>query len=168
MKNYQFPQDWPLPPDYLKEVGRISVLFGSLESSVNVAISKLTGYDEMLDWRSAIVTAHANFKQRIDILETLLHELHDEFPHLAGYRQVVNKIKQVQKKRNRFMHQALSMDPETGTVATSALSARGKLKPEVKQVSIAELRSASADIHVAMIGLHNLLTQAERKPIWEK
>lgn len=168
--NYQLPDDWPLPSQYLIELGRITSLFSSLESAVNISISKLSGYQGTLDWRSAVVTAHANFKQRIDILETLCHELHDEnnYHHLKNYKNVLENIKQVQLMRNRYMHNTLLFDSESDHVTVSSLSARGKLLPRVDSITIEELRKLSAQIHLVMLDLHELLTQKKYSPIWEK
>lgn len=167
---HKLPEDWPLPVQYLTELGRISTLFGALESAVNLSISKLTGYQGVLDWRSAVVTAHANFKQRVDILETLCHELHDEgnYVHLKNYKKVLDSIKQVQAKRNRYAHNSLSFDCESGYVTSSSLSARGKLLPRVDRVSLDEMKELSAQIHLAMLSLHELITQMKYPPIWEK
>jgi hypothetical protein len=166
----QLPDDWPLPAQYLTELGRITTLFASLESAVNLYISKLAGYQGVLDWRSAVVTAHANFKQRIDILETLCHELHDEgsYTHLKSYKKVLENIKQVQLKRNRYTHNALSFDGESGHVTSSSLSARGKLLPRVDRVSLEEMKELSAQVHLAMLSLHELVTQKRYPPVWEK
>lgn len=168
--SYQLPKDWPLPSEYLTELGRITTLFGVLESAVNLSISKLAGYEGVLDWRSAVVTAHANFKQRIDILETLCHELHDEgnYEHLKSYKAVLEHIKQVQLKRNRFAHNQLCFDTQSGSVTSSSLSARGKLQPRVDQISLEEMKELSAQIHLAVLSLHELITQKRYSPIWEK
>lgn len=168
--NRQLPDDWPLPAQYLTELGRITTLFGALESAVNLSISKLAGYQGVLDWRSAVVTAHANFKQRIDILETLCHELHNEgnYTHLKGYKKVLENIKQVQLKRNRYIHNALSFDSESGHVTSSSLSARGKLLPRVDRVSLEEMKELSAQVHLAMLSLHALITQKQYPAVWEK
>jgi len=168
LEGYNFPDGWPAPSEHLTEVGRISVLFGMLESSVNLSISKLSGYDGALDWRSAVVTAHSNFKQRIDILETLCHELKDDYSHLSNYLQVIKIIRKVQRLRNKYAHNAMSVNPESGIVETSYLSARGKMKPVVEEVTIHELREVSAQIHIAMIDLHLLITQVKYEPIWER
>jgi hypothetical protein len=162
-----FPENWPLPPEFLEELGRISVLFGVLESGVNMTISKLSGYEGILDWRSATVTAHANFKQRLDILETLLHELHDEYPKLKDYPRVVKNLKDVQGLRNKYLHNSMHYDEETDKVEFSQLSARGKLKPKMGIVTIHELQSLAAKIHNTQLDLHELITGSKYPPIWE-
>ena len=166
--DYEFPNAWPLPDEYLIELGRISTLFSSLDATVNVSISSLSGYQETLDWRSAVLTAHANFKQRLDILETLCHALHFDFPHLTGYDEVIKKIKKAQTGRNKFAHQTLVYDPDSEKVTASSLSARGQIKPTVKTVTVKQLREISAQIHLAILALHELVTKARITPVWER
>tara|TARA_R110000851_G_scaffold160924_1_gene304299 strand:+ start:3391 stop:3915 length:525 start_codon:yes stop_codon:yes gene_type:complete len=164
---HNLPDNWPLPNEFLSELGRISVLFGLLESNVNLAISKLSGYDGVLDWRSAVTTAHANFKQRVEILETLLHELHDEYPSLKEYSSIIKDLKAVQAGRNKYSHNIMGFDEYTGKVQLSSLSARGTLKPKVENVSIDDLKDLSARIHLTHLSLHALITGAQYQPIWE-
>lgn len=57
--------DLPMPDDYLIELGKITVMYGHLESTVDQAISKLSGFSASLDWRISILLAHANFQQRV-------------------------------------------------------------------------------------------------------
>lgn len=167
MAKYKLPDNWPVPNEYLLELGRISMLFGLLESQVNVSISKLSGYDSALDWRSAVSTAHANFKQRVDILETLCHELHDEYPALVGYEAVIKNIKSVQNGRNKYAHNTMGFNENSGNVELSSLSARGKLKPKIENVSIHDLRDLVAKIHQTQLDLHHLITGARYDPVWE-
>jgi len=164
----ELPQNWPAPDEYLIELGRISALWGSLESNVNIAISKLAGYEETLDWRAATLTVHSNFKQRVDILSTLCDELQYEYPHISAYKIVIAKIKKVQTRRNRYAHNAIYFNEETGKVETSFMSARGKLKITIEEVNIDDLKAISADIHEVMLDLHHLITQVRYSPVWKR
>lgn len=150
------------------ELGRITALFGNLESNVNLSISKLAGYEGTLDWRASVLTAHSNFKQRVDILSTLCDELQHEYVHLSGYKKVVEKIKKVQIKRNKYSHNSIYLNEETGKVITCSLSARGKLKTNVEVVQLKELRQISAQIHEVMLDLHHLITKVRYPPMWER
>lgn len=165
---YPLPDAWPLPNDFMLELGRLSALFGTLESGVNLGISKLLGYEQTLDWRAATVTAHANFKQRVDMLETLCHGLEEEYPHLNGYEEVLGKIKKVQTRRNKYMHNSLYYDDELKQVIASSLSARGQMKSRIEAITIEEMRNLSGDIHLAMLDLHRLITGVAHAPIWDK
>jgi len=56
--NLQFPENFPAPSDYLTELGRITTLWGTLESSVNLALNKLSGIDDIDGWRVHVLTVH--------------------------------------------------------------------------------------------------------------
>ena len=168
MSKYDFPNNWPAPNEYLIEMGRIMSLWGCLESNINLAISKLAGYEATMDWRAAVLTAHSNFNQRVDILATLCDELQKEFEHLSKYKPVIDKIRKVQAQRNKYAHNSIFLNEESQKVETASMTARGKLKTKIEQVSIDDLRQVSADIHMAMLALHKLITQKEYPPIWER
>lgn len=166
--NFTLPQNWPLPDEYMLEIGRLSANFSVMESGVNIAIGKLMGYEGVHDWRAAVVVAHLNFKQRVDMLETLCHELHDEFPALADYAKVMSDIKKAQNGRNRFLHQSLLYDKKSGTVSSVSLSARGQMKPRIDAVSLQDIQRVSAESHLATLSLHQLITGSKYAPIWER
>jgi hypothetical protein len=150
------------------ELGRISALYGVLENVVNIAISKLAGYSGVYDYRSAIMLAHSNFQQRVDILATLFEQTVGEHPQLKGYEEVIKLIKRAQKGRNKFMHSSLGCDPDSGNVQLSAMSARGSLKTKVETVYIKEIIEVSAVTHEATCALHIIITGNEIKPLWER
>lgn len=168
MIRHNLPQDWPLPTAYMIELGRIFVLWGSLESAVNLAISKLAGYEGTLDWRVAVMTAHSNFKQKIDIIATLCDELQHQYSHLSNYKPVINKIRKVQTQRNNYAHNCPFFNQENGKIETASMSARGSLKTIIQEIKLEDLKDLNADIHEAMIDLHQLVTQVRYPPIWER
>lgn len=168
MKRDELKGNWPLPNEYMIELGRISALYGVLENVVNIGISKLAGYSGAYDYRSAIMLAHSNFQQRVDILATLFEQTVSEYPQLQGYEKVIKLIKRAQKGRNKFMHSSLGCDPDTGEVQLSAMSARGTLKTIVETVYIKELIEISAVTHEATCALHTIITGNEIKPLWER
>ena len=168
MTKYNLPNNWPAPNQHLIELGRIMALWGILESNVNLAISKLAGYEAIMDWRAAILTAHSNFNQRIDILATLCDELQKDFTHLSEYKTVISQIRNVQSKRNRYAHNSIFLNEESNKVETASMKARGKLTTKIEEVTIDDLKQVSAEIHMSMLALHKLITQKEYPPIWEK
>lgn len=168
MNQDRLPENWPLPEAYLLEMGRIFALWGSLESSINLAISKLAGYEGTLDWRAAVLTAHSNFQQRVDVLTTFCEQLQHDYQHLSEYKSVVEKIRKVQMRRNQYAHSSIYLNEESGKVQTSSLSARGKLKTKIQEVNLEELKQVSADIHEAMLDIHHLITQVRYLPIWNR
>lgn len=48
---------------------------------------------------------------------------------------------------------------ETGKVETSNIKARGTLKTDVKPVNVTDLKNVSAKIHLAILSIHQLITQ---------
>ncbi len=168
MKRDNLKDNWPLPNEYMIELGRISSLYGVLENVVNIGISKLAGYSGTYDYRSAIMLAHSNFQQRVDILATLFERTVSEYPELRGYEKVIKLIKRAQKGRNKFMHSNLGCDPDSGKVQLSSMSARGSLKTTIETVYIKELVEISAVTHEATCALHTIITGHEIKPLWEQ
>jgi hypothetical protein len=168
MKQRAFRDDWPAPNDYLLELGRMTSIWGSLESTVNVAISKFAGYDAPLDYRALIMVAHSNFQQRVDIISSLCEQLASQYPKLKGYKSAITKIQAAQKARNKFAHNGIFTNEDTGEVTLSYATARGSLKTYVEVVKIEDIRNATAKIHEATCALHTLVTGKELKPLWER
>ena len=168
MERNNLKDNWPLPNEYMVELGRISALYGVLENTVNIGISKLAGYSGVYDYRSAIMLAHSNFQQRVDILSTLFEQSARKYPELLDYERVIKLIKRSQKGRNKFIHSNLSCNPDNGKIELSSMSARGNLKTTIETVYIKELIEVSAVIHEATCALYTIITGTELLPLWER
>jgi len=168
MKRHDFRPDWPAPSEYLLELGRMTTMWGTLESAVNVAISKLAGYESALDFRALIMVAHSNFQQRVDIVSSLCEQLLPEYPKLKNYEAVIKKIQAEQRARNKYAHNAVTAHEDTGEVTVSFATARGTLKTTIEPVHVSDIKEATAKIHEAMCALHTLVTGRELKPLWER
>lgn len=164
----QFESNWPAPNEYMLELGRMMAIWGTLESSMNLAISKLAGYEIPLDERALILVAHSNFQQRLDIISSLCEQVVVGRPSLRDYKAVVTKIKAAQKARNKYAHNAVYTDESTGNVMLSYATARGVLKTNVEVVKIEDIMAATAKIHVAMCAIHTLTTGKLLRPMWER
>lgn len=159
---------WPLPDNYLVEVGRVALLWASLENFLNLCVAKLAGFDNALDERAYILLTHSSFPQRLDGFAALCDLLQGEFPNLQGYAKVVAKLKAAQKTRNRFMHYSMALDEETGRVEMPIGSARGSLKTKVETISVEDIKRASVEIDEAQRALYKLVLRRELPPPWEK
>lgn len=157
---------WPLPDQYLLEIGRVAALWAILESSLNLCIGKLAGFNDLNDPKPFILVTHSSFPQRLDILSALCEQLVQEFPSLKGYRAVIQQLRQAQRLRNDLMHYGMSENPESGQVEMAKGTARGTLKLGVEKVTIADLRRASMAIHEAQLALYKLVLRKEIPPIW--
>jgi hypothetical protein len=168
MKRHDFRDNWPAPNQYLLELGRMTTIWATLESTVNLAIGKLAGYSTTADFRALILVAHSNFQQRVDIISSLCERLAPEYPQLASYKSVIAKVQLAQKERNKYAHNAIVTNEKTGQVNLSSMSARGTLKTTTEVVHVDHLKEATAKIHEAMCALHTLVTGREIKPLWER
>jgi hypothetical protein len=63
---------WPVPDDFLSEIGRIAVVWANLESLLNISLTKLAGFKDPLDSRAFILITHASFPQRLDSFGALV------------------------------------------------------------------------------------------------
>lgn len=166
MNRLDFRDGWPIPNEFLLELGRMTAMWPSLEIGINFGIAKLMGYEAILDARPVIALAHANFQQRIDIFESLCDQLVDEHPRLRDYKAVCTRVKAAQKARNKYAHNAISKD-DHGNFVVSNASARGTLKLNVEIVRLNDIKEATAKIHEAGCALHNLVSGGNVRPIWE-
>jgi len=143
-------------------------MWGILESYVNLAISKFAGYEALIDYRALIMVAHSSFQQRVDIIGSLCERLLPEFPELRDYKNVIARIQLAQRARNKFAHNSITTNAETGEVTISCVTARGKLKTTTEIVKLEAIVETTANIHEAMCALHTLVTGKELKPVWER
>ncbi|WP_445356232.1 hypothetical protein ACJJI5_10565 [Microbulbifer sp. EKSA008] len=150
----------PVPDEYLIELGKITVMYGALEFSIDRAISKLAGYESMLDWRVSVMTAHLTFQQRVNALGTLFEQVSESYPNLSGYAKVIERIKGVQKQRNKFVH-SMYTNGDKSEVGIWSLSARGSLTIKSQDVYIQEVRNVSVEIDKVRVQLEKLITASE-------
>lgn len=158
--------DWPLPDHYLMEIGRVAAIWAQLESFLNLCIGKLAGFNDLNDPKAFILVTHSSFPQRLDILAALCEQLIGDFPNLEGYGEVVQQLRQAQRRRNDLMHYSMGVNPESGEVEMVKGTARGKLKVGVQKVSLVDLRRASMIIHDAQRSLYKLVLGRDVSPAW--
>lgn len=168
IKDLEFPDNFPAPPEHLLELGRITALWGSLESTVDLALTKLSGIEDIDGWRVHVLTVHSNFKQRVDAIETLCHKMQEQFPQLQMYKDTIKAIRKAQSKRNQFLHNGIYFNTDNGNVETSSMQARGVLKTKVETITVDDLKNVSALIHLALLSLHELVTGVKYPPVWER
>jgi len=158
---------WPLPDDYLKEIGRVAALWASLESFLNLCIAKLAGFNDLNDPTWFILVTHSSFPQRLDILSALCEHLANSHPTLKDHKAVVERLRHAAKLRNDFMHHGMHQE-ESGDVVMTKGTARGRLKLRVEKIAIADLRRASMAIHEAELQLYKLVLRKNISPVWTR
>ncbi|MBX3321237.1 MAG: hypothetical protein KF890_15275 [Nitrospira sp.] len=161
-------KSWPLPDDYLIELGRVAALWATLETFLNMCIGKLAGFNDINDAKPFILITHSSFPQRLDMLAALCEQLADKFSNLKHYKTVVSQLRDAQKLRNDFMHYGMSVNPESGQVQMAIGSARGTVKVSIKSIGLQDIRRASIAIHEAELALYKLVLKREVPPKWSK
>lgn len=172
MKNEEIAKinfsDWPIPDNYLVEIGRVALLWAALEDLLNICIGKLAGFDKFLDERAYILLVHSSFPQRLDSFAALCDVLKDQFPNLQDYKEVVSKLKAAQKTRNRFMHNSMIFNEEAGRLEMATGSARGSLKTKIETVFVEDIKRANVEIDEAKRALYKLILQKDLPSLWER
>ncbi len=170
MRNEEVAQlnftDWPVPDRFLTEIGRVTTVWASLESLLNLCIGKLAGFNEPDDPTPYVLVAHSSFPQRVDILATLCEQLIATSPALQDYKTVVSKLKTAQKARNCYSHNTVNYDEESDSLNMPVGSARGKLKVSTEQVSLEDIKRAAIEIEEANRALYKLVLGRELQAAW--
>jgi hypothetical protein len=146
----------------------MTALWSSLEASTTVAYSKLAGYDDILDMRAVIVTAHMTFQQRVDAIIALCEHLAPSHANLSDFEVTHKLLKTAQKARNKFSHNGIYYDEATSSVAVTYATARASLKLHSEEIRLADIKEASSKIHEAITSLHSLVTGVRRPLIWDR
>ena len=163
----EYASNWPVPNEYLIELGRITALWAALESLLNTCIGSLTGFS-IEDETPFILITHSSFPQRLDMLATICELLKTEHPNLENYKSTIDKIRRSQTERNRFSHNGLVYNQEERICYIPEGTARGKIKKSVTAISVEEIHDVSKRIHEATISLYELVLKRNVKPVWEK
>ncbi len=152
---------WPLPDEYLVELGRVSARWASLEATLMLVLGKLAGFNDTENPTPFILVAHASFPQRLDMIGSLCEQLVGQHQNLTGYDTVLVKLRAAQKSRNRFLHNGITLNPTDGRAELALDSARGKLKINIERVEVADIRRAEVEIHDAQRALVKLVFGTE-------
>lgn len=157
--------EWPLPTEYLTELGRITALWGFLEVVLNLSVAKFAGLN-FGDARAEILFSHLSLPQRLDILASLVKELDNPSAHIKEVSSAISKIKSAQKLRNKVSHSGSYYDDKTGKIKIPSASARGRLKLEVELYSLEDYKRVVVAIDDASRSLYFATTGQSIDPGW--
>ncbi len=144
-----------LPNSFLVAIGKVCVQWSMLEYVVEMVITKLIDMD-IWDQRSKILFTHMSWPQKTDILGALTNALKADYPRLQGYEEsVVPLLKKAQNCRNQVIHGFYGI--EDGKVQRMRATARGKLKLEMEDITVAQIEAGLKDIHTAIAAVYNLV-----------
>jgi hypothetical protein len=108
-----------LPPELIRELGRLVVNFNSLESTVAYSIWILVSGDPLRQQMGKILVAGRTFLQMLDLLSPLV-ELKLPSVDRAALGRWVRFAKRANERRNSFVHgDWMYTDPESALVGRS-------------------------------------------------
>jgi hypothetical protein len=155
------PDDFEIniPEPYLIAMGKVTVAWGVLESVVDLAITRLAGFGTF-DPRSAIMTAHMAWPQKMNVLESLAAALASEHPGLANFDAAKQPLKRAQEGRNQIAHGHWAV--QDGKVYRLRATARGKLRADITPVTLSQIDAVLSDISRAGRVVLKVVFDAER------
>ena len=137
----------PVPDDFLREIGRVTVEWNRLETAIDVAIAMLLG-QPWYDPKAAALLSTFNNSQRLKTLETLSAMHCDaagnpEF-HVTFKTQTMPRLNKALTERNRLTHSRWSIHDDD--VIKSRVTAHGAFKVDSTVVTMAELDSLTKEL----------------------
>jgi hypothetical protein len=136
----------PLPDEYLREIGLISVRWNQLELVIQMGLIKLLGKD-FNDPRSHIPFVHMTLPHRLEVLRSLVQEYAKGYggTFLQEYEVIARKLETVKKQRNNLVHASWLTESE-GKVSRMSMSAHGTFKHIHTRSSLKELKAVTDSI----------------------
>ena len=154
--------DWPIDSTFMTELGRIASPWAVTEELLNIGLARFTGF-EISDPRRFVLFEHISANAKAQALETLFRLEHGNElgPSLQD---AIRQLNIAKGSRNRFMHNPLVMDEDSGQYVVTQASARGNLKLSVSTVDLRTLREVAIQIHSANQALSVALFGSEVPP----
>jgi hypothetical protein len=159
--------NWPMPESFLTELGRLVVIWSALENVIDLVLTKLAGLD-VFDPRGVILFTHLSMPQKLDTLGALGEQLAPKYPNLNELPQSIAKLRTAQKLRNDLIHNSLTYSDKDDILEMPIGSARGKLKAEIRKVSLVDIKRAVIEISIAQRHLYRVVFQRDSPNPWEK
>lgn len=155
-----------MPSSYLKEIGKISVLYSLLESNMSFVICELLG-DQNL---GQIFTAHLNFTALVDLIGSLYKYKVKDVQKVKKLNGLIAEARAVQEERNKLIHSLHIVEMQTGSMIRIHTTARAKkgLQNLIVQVPIADLRDLTSKISATADRFRELVLQIREARYPEK
>lgn len=153
---------WPLPDEYLAEVGRITLLWARLEKLLETAVANLAGFNNLSDPRVYIVFTHPGFSQNLALLKELCKHLAPSNPGMRDYQLVIDQLTAAEVSRDRFTSGALGTNQGDGRVEMTVAAESNRFDMITVDVSIADLQQVAVAIDAAQHALYKLVMTLEK------
>lgn len=159
---------WPVPDEYLVEIGRIALVWAGLEDFLYSCIGKLAGYEDLSDPRVLTIVSHADFDSNLKLLEKLCAQLLSSHRNLAPYPDVISALRDAESNKDMYLHGKMAPNPGTGIVEVEITDiVDGVLQRQDRAVTIGQLREVLLEIDEAQHQLYKLTLAVEHISDWK-
>ena len=130
----------PVPDGHLNAIGRVTVNFAMLESSVAFLIWQLTGTEQPT---AQAITAELSFRQLIALASSLYRRYDVVGDDAARFETILNRAVQAEERRNRITHSVWGAGKQRETVTRIKTTAKKSvgLKHQFEQMSVSDLEA---------------------------
>jgi hypothetical protein len=153
---------WPLPDDYLAELGRIALLWGRLENLLRNVIANLSGLENLTDPRFYVVFNQPTFEENTELLNKLCEQLLPGAPNLKRYPQIIDQLKLAKRQRDLYLGGGMSPNPGNGDIEMDVINVLGQVEEVSRKIEIADLKRVIMQIDDVQHALYNLVVGLER------
>jgi hypothetical protein len=138
-----------LSDEILVEIGKITVVFGLIEDSLNEIIGRIITVGGRIRELGTIVTAELSFKNKISVLTSLLHlALEKDNEALKQFDRIKPLLFDAEQKRNVVVHSVWAKDEESPDVhgvlrIKSTAKSRHGLRTDFISMNLDDLRQTT-------------------------
>lgn len=155
------PKDWPVPDEILIEIGRLSLQWNHLENFLILCIGKLMGEKDGGTIMPHILTTHASFPQKLDILASLCDLLKEKYPNLNEAPKAISVIKEAQTLRNNYIHNGMRPHEDGKSAILLKGTFRGKIKTSEQKITKERIFDATRKVDEAFAILYKVILQKD-------
>lgn len=153
---------WPVPDEYLVEIGRLALLWARLETYLATTIAVLAGHGDPTDARAYVLFNHHSFEQNLQLLAKLCSHLVYSTPNLKAYPDVIAKLGVAKQERDRLINGSMAPNPGNGAIEMEVIAVEDKLTNSCQQVELADFKRAVLLLDDAQHSLYELIIAVER------
>jgi hypothetical protein len=137
----------PVPKNYLKAIGDITVSFAMLESQIQYLIGSLINEHQRI---GQIITAELSFKNLRALLISLYLERYGEDDDFSNLREFMKRAGQTEDKRNQIIHSVWAAGKDKDHITRIKTTAKEKhgIRFKFEDISAEALHEFAKDIKV--------------------
>ncbi|MBC8489357.1 MAG: hypothetical protein H8D45_25320 [Bacteroidetes bacterium] len=157
-----------IPNKHLMVIGRITVNFALLESSISMGIWKLIGAGQEQDF-GKIITSELSFKNLVALFSSLFNYLVKDQSSIDQLKNLIKDAMEAEKKRNIITHSLYVGDKKKSEVIrikTTAKIHKG-LKYQLESLTVNELNEIADFIAEVTANIQSFVSRIKLTDVWK-